>query len=138
MDEDGDLPATLFMDHSPSTILHLISRQTREALCVARDCGILWPAAQVPLQLKNPFVVCAARNPWRQIVRKDAYTSLGNGRQRRRFQYGLQAIWRKQSHLPSVQGFLSPLSGEAIFRCSQIARLDSGLEYFAGPVPHKD
>src|SRR5208282_6248735 len=48
--------------HEPFSINHRPSKQTREALCVARDCGILWPAAQLPLQFKNPIVVCAAGN----------------------------------------------------------------------------
>ena len=36
----------------------------------------LWPPAQSPLQLQDPLVFGAARNTTRQVIRKDAYTSL--------------------------------------------------------------
>jgi hypothetical protein len=57
---------------------HFPSSQTREALCVAGNSGILRPAAQFVFQFKNPLILGAARNPRRQIIRKDAYTTLGN------------------------------------------------------------
>jgi len=72
------------------TVLRHRTYATCQTVCVAGDCCKLRSAAQLPLQFKNPFVICAARNPWWQVVRKDAYTPLGNRRQRRLCQHGSQ------------------------------------------------
>jgi hypothetical protein len=54
---DEGLPPMLIMD-----ILYQPSAQAREALCVARDSGVLWLAAQFAFQFKNSLILSAARD----------------------------------------------------------------------------
>src|SRR5208283_2350131 len=109
---------------------------TRQAMHVAGHGRILRPSAQFPLQLQNPGVFGAEGNAKRQVIRKDAYTSLSNQCQRPRIQHGVQVRWVKESHPASVQRLKSPLSREISFGSRQVACLDCSLEDFTRLVAH--
>src|SRR5579862_8598993 len=100
----------------------------RQIMHVASHRRKFRPAAELLLQVQNAIVFGATRNATRQVVRKDAYTSLSNQRQRGRIQHGVQVGWVKESHRAFVQRLNSPLSREICLRSRQVALLDCSLE----------
>ena len=96
-------------------------------MSVARDGGKLRAPSQLALQLENPLILGLPVDLRRQVICNHPHAALGNQFKPCFFRHGKQLIGSEKPHTATIERFISPISGEALFRRLQIACPDSSF-----------